>query len=150
MEEIEFDHLGSFVFSPQDGTRAMALADDFLPDGIGRDRLEELLEVQRAISADRLSATIGRKVQAIVDEGGEVPVARTWGQADDVDGVTLLDRGNGLAVGTLVEAEIVDADDYDLRAEVRDVVRPPPQGPVGRRRRSLPVLPLGLEAVWGR
>ncbi len=150
MEEIEFDHLGSFVFSPQAGTHAMALEDEFLPDGLGRDRLEELLEVQRAISADRLAATIGRRVQALVDEGGEIPVARTWGQADDVDGVTLLDRGTGLTVGTLVDVEIVDANDYDLRAEIRDVIRPSPQGPVGRRRRSLPVLPMGLEAVWGR
>jgi len=150
MEDIEFDSLGSFVFSPQDGTRAMALEDDFLPDGVGRDRLEELLEVQRAISADRLAATIGRRVEALVDVGGEVPVARTWGQADDVDGVTLLDRGNGLSAGTLVEAEIVDASDYDLRGKVSQIVRPPPRGLGDRPRRSLPVLSLGLEAVWGR
>jgi len=158
MEDVEFDRLGAFAFSPQDGTRAMALEKEFLPDGVGRERLEELLEVQRAISADRLATAVGRRVEALVDEGGETSVGRTWGQADDVDGVTLLEGEVGLVSGAIVEAEIVDADDYDLRAEVKRIVRPAPgvvpsTGPtapeVGQRR-SLPVLPMGLEAVWGR
>jgi ribosomal protein S12 methylthiotransferase len=158
MEDVEFDRLGAFAFSPQDGTRAMALEGEFLPDGVGAERLEELLEVQRAISADRLAATVGRRVEALVEEGGENPVARTWGQADDVDGVTLLEREDGVDAGTIVEATIVDADDYDLRAEVNRIVRQAPDlalsaiatGPDVGQRRTLPVLPLGLEAVWGR
>jgi ribosomal protein S12 methylthiotransferase len=157
MEEVEFDRLGAFAFSPQDGTRAMALQQHFLPDGLGRERLEELLEVQRGISADRLAATVGRRVEALVDEGGETPVARTWGQADDVDGVTLLEAEVALQPGTIVDATVVEADDYDLRAEVRGIVRPATVGssaalraPRARPGRSLPVLPMGLEAVWGR
>ena len=158
MEDVEFDRLGAFAFSPQDGTRAMALEGEFLPDGVGVERLEELLEVQRAISADRLAATVGRRVEALVEEGGTTPVARTWGQADDVDGVTLLEGGGGVDAGTIVEVTIVDADDYDLRAEVNRIVRPAPglalspvsTGPDVGQRRTLPVLPMGLEAVWGR
>ena len=135
------------LFSPQEGTRAMELHDDFLPDGVGTERLEELLELQRGISADRLAAMIGRQVEAIVDEGGDSAVTRTWGQADDVDGVTLLDGAAGLEPGTIVEAELVDADDYDLRGSALRVVRPISEPPA---RRALPVLPLGLEAAWGR
>jgi ribosomal protein S12 methylthiotransferase len=156
MEEVEFDRLGAFAFSPQDGTRAMQMEADFLPDGLGVERLEELLEVQRAISADRLGAMVGRRVEALVDEEGDTPVARTWGQADDVDGVTLLESGTGLVAGTIVETEITEADDYDLRGVVSRIVRvPPPPGmveaePTAATRRALPVLPLGLEAVWGR
>jgi len=156
MEEVEFDRLGAFAFSPQDGTRAMTMQGDFLPDGLGVERLEELLEVQRAISADRLAATIGRRVEALIDEGGAAPVARTWGQADDVDGVTVLESDRPLSPGTLVEAEITGADDYDLTGAVRGIVRLAPathgeaSEPGGGTRRSLPVLPLGLEAVWGR
>ena len=118
--------------------------------------MEELLELQRSISADWLAATVGRRVQALVDEGGTTPVARTWGQADDVDGVTLLACEAELAAGTIVEAEIVEADDYDLRGTVRRVIRAAPRvaavpsGPQTGHRRTLPVLPLGLEAVWGR
>ena len=156
MEDVEFDRLGAFAFSPQDGTRAMALESEFLPHGVGGERLEELLELQRVISADRLALSIGRRVEAVVDEGGAAAVARTWGQADDVDGVTLLEGGAGLASGTIVEAEITDADDYDLRGTVRTVVRAAPEfaeasaEAVAGSRRRLPVLPLGLEAVWGR
>jgi tRNA A37 methylthiotransferase MiaB len=130
----------------------MAMEGEFLPDGVGTERLEELLEVQRAISADRLEASIGRRVEALVDEGGETPVARTWGQADDVDGVTILEGTAGLTAGTIVEAEIVDADDYDLTGTVHRVIRATgtPGGAGSGQRRTLPVLPLGLEAVWGR
>jgi ribosomal protein S12 methylthiotransferase len=158
MEDVEFDRLGAFAFSPQDGTRAVGMEGEFLPEGVGHERLEELLEIQRGISADRLAATVGRRVEALVDEGGQTPVARTWGQADDVDGVTLLEGEAGLAPGTIVEARIVDADDYDLSAEVQRIARSAPgmdgtTVPTGAqvgRRRPLPVLPLGLEAVWGR
>lgn len=152
MEEVEFDRLGAFAFSPQDGTRAAAMARDGVPEAVGRERLEELLEVQRAISADRLAASIGRRVEALVDESAETGVARTWGQADDVDGVTLLDGAAQHPVGSLVEIEIIGADDYDLRARAIGERRPPPSpgavAPGGRR--SLPVLPLGLDSAWGR
>ena len=164
MEDVEFDRLGAFSFSPQDGTRAMDLRADFLPEGLGTERLEELLEVQRAISAGRLARQIGRRVPLIVDEAGRTAVGRTWGQADDVDGVTLVDGGEGLSVGAIYEAEIVAADDYDLRADPLTELRPAPRvapsadarqmgapsATAADGRRSLPVLPLGLEAVWGR
>src|SRR6266498_2178667 len=51
LEEAQFDRLGAFAFSPQEGTRAMQYADD-VPEAVKRERLEELLEVQRAISAE--------------------------------------------------------------------------------------------------
>jgi len=155
IEETEFDRLGAFAFSPQDGTRAMALEADFLPDGVGTERLEELLEVQRGISADRLARSVGTTVEAIVDERGEDAVARTWGQADDVDGVTILENAAHLHPGTLVRARILGADDYDLTAAPLEIVRESPaagdaQEGAGRGRRPLPVLPIGLEAAWGR
>ena len=49
VEDVEFDRLGAFSFSPQDGTRAMAMEGEFLPDGVGTERLEELLEVQLSL-----------------------------------------------------------------------------------------------------
>src|SRR2546429_5017343 len=59
LEEAQFDRLGAFAHSPQEGTRAAAYPDD-VPEGVKRDRLEELLEVQRAISAERLRPVRGR------------------------------------------------------------------------------------------
>src|SRR2546430_10937062 len=58
--------LGGFAYSPQEGTRAVQYPDD-VPDTVKRERLEELLEVQRAISAERLARFLGREVEVLVD-----------------------------------------------------------------------------------
>ena len=66
LEDARFDRLGAFAFSPQEGTRAMDLQDLFVSESVARARLEELLEVQRAISAERLAREVGRRRRAIV------------------------------------------------------------------------------------
>ncbi|MFQ5890270.1 MAG: 30S ribosomal protein S12 methylthiotransferase RimO [Gemmatimonadota bacterium] len=166
MEEVRFDRLGAFAFSPQPGTRAAELDGLFLPPEVGKDRLEELLEVQRAISAELMAAEVGRRRSAIVDgheadltgagrEREPVWTGRTAAQADDVDGLTLLHAPFPLVPGDLVDVQVTAAADYDLQARVMALTRPSPARN-GRRtaappiHRSLPVAPLGLEAVWGR
>src|SRR5438046_3067670 len=74
LEEAQFDRLGGFAYSPQEGTRAVQYPDD-VPDAVKRERLEELLEVQRAISAERLARFVGREVEVLID-----------GLADPLDG----------------------------------------------------------------
>jgi ribosomal protein S12 methylthiotransferase len=155
MEEVAFDRLGAFAFSPQDGTRAAAMEDTFLADGVAQERLEELLEVQRVISADSLAKEVGLRREVLVDRGGLRPAGRTRGQADDVDGITTLASSAKLLPGALVEAEISAAHDYDLEARVLRVVRAPAGdgvavGPEASVRRSLPLAPLGLDTGWGR
>jgi ribosomal protein S12 methylthiotransferase len=121
LEEAQFDRLGAFAYSPQEGTRATAYPDD-VPDAIKRDRLEELLEVQRAISAERLARFVGRETPVLVDsvadpdDAGTTHVGRVPWQADDVDGVTHLERGGWGAPGSLVRARITASEDYDFRA----------------------------------
>src|SRR5436309_2830567 len=66
VEEAQFDRLGGFAYSPQEGTRAVQYPDD-VPDAVKRERLEELLEVQRAISAERLARFVGREVEVLID-----------------------------------------------------------------------------------
>jgi len=125
-DELRFDHLGAFAYSAQDGTTAAALADD-VPEPLKQERLGELLEIQRAISAERLEETVGREVEVLVDgpaeEGSPAHlVGRSEWQADDVDGLTYL-RGDGAArqdaprPGSFVRARIVEALDYDVVAE---------------------------------
>ena len=121
LEQAQFDRLGAFAYSPQEGTRAMQYADD-VPDEVKRDRLEELLEVQRAISAERLARFVGREAEVLVDrvadpdEAGATHVGRVAWQADDVDGVTYVERGGWAEPGRFVRVRLVASEDYDFRA----------------------------------
>lgn len=122
LEEVEFDRVGAFPYSVEEGTRA-ATMEGHVPEGEKRERLEELMELQRAISFDRNLALVGRRATALVDRNVDddpeySAVARTEAQALDVDGVTNVRGGETLEPGTMVEVEIVDALDYDLVAEV--------------------------------
>ncbi|PYO68281.1 MAG: 30S ribosomal protein S12 methylthiotransferase RimO [Gemmatimonadetes bacterium] len=120
LEEAQFDRLGAFAFSPQEGTRAARYPDD-VPDPVKRERLEELLEVQRAISAERLARFVGREADVLVDrvadpqDGGATHVGRVQWQADDVDGVTYVAQGGWAEPGTFLKVRLADSEDYDFR-----------------------------------
>ncbi len=164
LEEIRFDRLGAFAFSPQDGTRAAGMRERSVAESVARARLEELLEVQRAISAELLVQEIGARRTAIVDEptsGGMAAVGRVAGQADDIDGVTRLEGDGPLEAGQLVDTVVTGAEDFDLSARILRVVRAAPRPgdrpatgdggvPAWRKGRRLPVASLGLETAWGR
>jgi ribosomal protein S12 methylthiotransferase len=122
LEEAQFDRLGAFAYSPQEGTRGAAYPDD-VPEGVKRDRLEEVLEVQRAISAERLGRFVGRDVSVLVDRvadpddaAGSTHVGRVPWQADDVDGVTYLAQGGWARPGSFLAARVTASGDYDFKA----------------------------------
>ncbi len=121
VDEMQFDRLGVFTYSPQEGTRAAALADD-VPDDLKRDRMEQVSELQRAVSAERLGRLVGQELEVLVDEGAEVGdpgqlIGRTAFQADDVDGCTYIRTGRPIGPGDWVRARVVDTLDYDIVAE---------------------------------
>jgi ribosomal protein S12 methylthiotransferase len=116
LQEIEFERVGAFTYSEQEGTRAAEFADD-VPEPVKRERLERLTELQRAITAERYETRTGQVSRLIVDrllpEGnsqGRLP----W-QADDIDGVTLIDEAH--PPGTILDVAVTEVvDDYDFRA----------------------------------
>jgi ribosomal protein S12 methylthiotransferase len=120
-DEIEFERLGVFTYSEQEGTRAAGLPDD-VPDGVKRERQEALLEIARTASEERLARYVGRETEVLVDrvaqtdDGGATHVGRVPWQADDVDGVTFVQRGGWAAPGDLVRVRIEHNLDYDFHA----------------------------------
>jgi ribosomal protein S12 methylthiotransferase len=140
LEEMQFDRVGAFTYSPQEGTRATQYPDD-VHESIKRERLERLLELQRGITADRHESRIGKTAMALVDRSdaarGTSEARLPW-QADDIDGITYLDEA--LAPGTLAEVAVEEVvDDYDFRASlIRVAVRAgaPEKRPA---RRALPL-----------
>jgi ribosomal protein S12 methylthiotransferase len=145
LEEVQFDRVGAFTYSPQEGTRAAELEDD-VPEAVKRERLERLTELQRQVTAERYDTRVGQAVRAIVDrvhDDGTVECRTVW-QADDVDGVTWIEGERGeLRPGALLDVAIQDVvDDYDFRASLVRVVEQGGLAPAAtqRPRRILPVM----------
>lgn len=147
LEETQFDRVGAFTYSPQEGTRAAELDDD-VPESVKRERLERLNEVQRLITAERYERRVGRVVRALVDRVDDNAVqARTAWQADDIDGVTYLRNAAGVTPGSFVDIRLEEViDDVDFGASLIDVVSMPQ--PPARVARTLPVL--GSMGSFGR
>jgi ribosomal protein S12 methylthiotransferase len=152
LEEVRFERVGAFTYSPQEGTSGALLEDD-VPMPVKRDRLERLTELQRAITAERYERHIGSTVRAIVDRAdrdtGE-HTGRTLWQADDIDGIVRL---SGVATpGSIVDCVIEDVvDDYDFAARITRVHAPPPVvAPPPRMGRTLPVMAGASIASYGR
>jgi len=136
LEEMRFERVGAFTYSAQAGTRAAELDDD-VPDSIKRERLELLTEVQRGITEERYAERVGQRVVALVEQGRR---ARLPWQADDIDGITELDRE--VEPGALVEVDVTGTDDYDFTANVVRVVSAPAPPPAAAPR-YLPVASIG-------
>lgn len=152
LEDVQFERVGAFTYSPQEGTRAAQLEDD-VPMSVKLRRLERLTELQRAITAERYERFVGRSVSAIVDRPGEKGApsqARLICQADDIDGVTLL-HGDA-PVGSIVQCVVDDVvDDYDFSARLESVTHAPPEIPAATSRsRSLPVMAGVVNGSFGR
>jgi len=152
LEEVRFERVGAFTYSPQEGTSG-ALLDDDVPMPVKRDRLERLTELQRAITAERYERHIGRRVRGIIDRidhiAGELTGRLIW-QADDIDGIT---RFQGSAVpGSIVEAVVDEVvDDYDFAARIVAVQEIPPASmPLAHTGRALPVMTVATSASYGR
>ena len=120
-QELQFERLGVFAYSAQDGTRAADLPDD-VPDDVKRARQDELIELQRGITEERLGRFVGRETDVLIDEElepdetGATHAGRVPWQADDVDGVTWVARGGWARPGDLVRVRIEGNEDYDFRA----------------------------------
>lgn len=139
LEETRFDRVGAFAYSPQEGTRAAAMIDD-VPDAIKRERLERLTEMQRAITAERYESrlgTVSRMIVDRIDENGRTIGRLPW-QADDVDGITIVD---GVAApGDFIDVRVDEVvDDYDFLATLVERVQTLPPRRHVRRQRTLPL-----------
>ena len=114
VEEIRFDYMGAFTYSVEEGTTA-ALLGDSVPEDVKRERLEQLMDVQRTITLDKNEARIGTIQQVLVDRAG---VGRTRGQALEVDGVVNITNGDDAKPGSFVNVRITDAMEHDLAGEI--------------------------------
>ena len=125
LEEMRFDGVGCFTYSPQAGTRAFEFEDD-VPESLKRERQERVTELQRAIASERNQDRHDSMAQGIVDTSdGISSTGRAWWQAHEIDGV--LEVNSPLEPGTFFDARITASDDYDLRGQLSRVTGEPPR-----------------------
>ncbi len=127
VEEMEFDHVGVFTYSPEEGTKAATLENP-VPHEIAVERRNAIMEAQQAVSLKKNRSLIGSTLQILIEGTGEledergrtepISVGRARRHAPEVDGLVFVP--GHLEVGSLVELEITDALPYDLWARNPD------------------------------
>jgi ribosomal protein S12 methylthiotransferase len=118
LDEAQLDRVGAFAYSPVEGATANALP-GALPDAVREERKARLLRHQEDISTQRLERLIGRRIQVLVDEIDEDgAIARSRGDAPDVDGLVYIADGRDLEIGEFAEVDVIDCDVHDLHAVI--------------------------------
>jgi len=118
LDEAQLDRVGCFKYSPVEGAAANALA-DHVPPEVQEERYARFMERAAAISAQRLSARIGRKMRVLVDAVEKnTAIARSEADAPEIDGVVRIAKAGKLRAGDWAEVEITGADAYDLEARI--------------------------------
>lgn len=124
VNEMEFDRLGVFPYSPEEGTAA-AQMEDQIPEEVKSRRREELMTLQQAIAFEKAEhmAREGMTLDAFIE--GRLPeegvyIARTYKDAPNVDGLLFLHTDRELMSGDFVRALITDSNEYDLIGEICD------------------------------
>lgn len=120
VDEMEFDRLGVFTYSPEEDTKAADMPDQ-IPEDTKEERREELMELQQEIAFDQAEAMIGREVLVMV-EGKVVDedayVGRTYRDAPNVDGLIFIHTQEELVSGDFARVKVTGALEYDLIGEL--------------------------------
>ncbi|MCK5512926.1 MAG: 30S ribosomal protein S12 methylthiotransferase RimO [Deltaproteobacteria bacterium] len=120
--EVEFEHLGAFRYSNEEGTKAYRLKGK-VPAHVIEERYHTLMSLQSNISLEKNQRLIG-SLQRVLIEGinaeNDLLLGRTFFQAPDIDGIVYVAEGEA-AIGEMVEVRITDASEYDLFGEILQV-----------------------------
>ena len=116
VDEMEFDRLGVFTYSPEEDTPAAEMADQ-IPEEVKEERRDELMELQQEISYDRGQDRIGQELLVMIE--GKVAdesayIGRTYGDAPKVDGYIFVQTGELLMTGDFAKVRVTGALEYDL------------------------------------
>jgi ribosomal protein S12 methylthiotransferase rimO len=134
VDEMEFDRLGVFTYSAEEGTPAADM-DGQVDEEVKTARRNEIMELQQEISAEKAEGRIGKVYEVLVEgtvpvdsvngeafasimevneDGKKVYIGRTYMDAPDVDGQVFFESDYEIMSGELVEVEIIASDEYDL------------------------------------
>ena len=122
VDEMEFDRLGVFTYSAEEGTPAATMPDQ-VPEELKEARRDELMELQQEISLDRGNRKIGQELMVMIEgkvSGESAYIGRTYGDAPNVDGYLFVQTGELLMTGDFAKVRVTGALEYDLIGELAD------------------------------
>ena len=120
VDEMEFDRLGAFTYSPEEDTPA-ATFDGQIDEEVKKDRQADIMELQQEIAFDKAEDMVGREVLVMIE--GKVAdenayVGRTYRDAPNVDGLIFINTDIELISGDFAKVKVTGALDYDLIGEL--------------------------------
>ncbi|WP_270425613.1 30S ribosomal protein S12 methylthiotransferase RimO [Blautia intestinalis] len=122
VDEMEFDRLGVFTYSPEEGTPAETMEGQ-VPEEVKEARRDEIMELQQEISLDKGNDRIGQEVLVMIEGkvlGESAYIGRTYGDAPKVDGYIFVQTGELLVTGDFAKVTVTGALEYDLIGELTD------------------------------
>ena len=116
VDEMEFDRLGVFTYSPEEDTPAATMPDQ-IDEEVKLERQAELMELQQEIAFDTAENMIGREMLVMIE--GKIAdepayVGRTYRDAPKVDGLIFVETGELLMSGDFAKVTVTGAEEYDL------------------------------------
>lgn len=120
VDEMEFDRLGVFTYSPEEDTPAAEMPEQ-IEEAVKEERQAELMELQQEIAFDCAEQMIGREVLVMIEgkvADENVYVGRTYRDAPGVDGLIFIETGEELLSGDFAKVKVTGAQEYDLIGEL--------------------------------
>lgn len=120
IQTFQFDRLGVFTYSEEEDTYSAKEFTDDVPAHVKQNRLEEIMEIQSAISNELNQKKVGSIYKTIIDrKEGDFYIGRTEYDSPEVDNEVLISSKNSeLKIGTFYMVKIVKAEDFDLYGEI--------------------------------
>lgn len=122
VDEMEFDRLGVFTYSPEEGTPAASMEGQ-IEEELKEERRGELMELQQEISLEKGNNRIGQELMVMIEgkvSGESAYIGRTYGDAPNVDGYLFVQTGELLMTGDFARVRVTGALEYDLIGELAD------------------------------
>lgn len=116
IDEMEFDRLGVFTYSPEEDTKAASL-DNQVDEEVKLCRKDDIMELQQEISMDKSERLVGKEIEVIIEgkaSDEDVYVGRSYMDAPSVDGYVFINSEEELMSGDFAKVRIVKAMEYDL------------------------------------
>jgi ribosomal protein S12 methylthiotransferase len=122
VDDMEFERLGVFAYSPEEDTPAAAMEEQIVEE-VKEERRDAIMELQQEIAYENAQKMIGRTLTVMVE--GKVTdepayIARTYCDAPNVDGYIFINTGEELVSGAFVKVKVTGALEYDLIGEIAD------------------------------